>query len=217
VAPTRVHLVRHGEVEGAAERRFFGHTDAPLSVTGQAQAEALGALLEGEGLEAIYTSDLRRARESAAPLARRLGLAPVDVPELREMAMGRWEGLTLAQIEARDPDLAGRWLADPVAVPFPGGESLADLERRVMPAFLALVARHPGGRVAVVAHGGTNRVILARALGWPLDQALRVAQDYAGTSLVEYGPGPPTVLAVNRRVPGPAGLPPVESRLGGRS
>jgi len=208
-ASTWVYLVRHGEVEHAAEGRFFGHTDVPLSATGRRQVERLARELAEEPVEAVYASDLLRARHSAGPLAAARGLAPVLVPGLREVAMGRWEGLTFREIRTREPESAARWLADPVGFPFPDGESLADLRARIVPALTAILARHPGRRIAVVAHGGVNRVLLGEALGLPLANVLRLAQDYACWNLVEYGEGGAVLHALNRRVGRIAG-PPVE-------
>src|SRR3990170_383608 len=162
---TRVYLVRHGAVVGAETRRFIGHLDVPLSPAGQAQIRSLAARLEGVALDAVYTSDLRRTRESARILAEPLGLIPVELTELREFAMGRWEGLTAEEIRALDPQAFVRWIADVGRFQFPEGESLPDLEARAWPAFERIVAAHAGGAVAIVAHGGTNRMILCRALG----------------------------------------------------
>jgi broad specificity phosphatase PhoE len=197
-------------VEHAAEGRFFGHTDVALSATGRLQVEALAVQLASEKLDAIYASDLRRARDSAAPLAGARGLAPVVVPALREMAMGRWEGLTFREIRERDPEAVAAWFASLESFPFPGGESLQDLRARVMPALGEILARHAGGHVAVVAHGGTNRVIIAEALGLPLGNLLRLAQDYAGWSVIEYRPDVAVLHTLNRRVAGIASAPPVE-------
>jgi len=210
MAATWVYLMRHGEVEGAAEGRFFGHTDVPLSPTGIRQAEALARALAMEPIEAVYASDLRRARESATPLARARGLVPVVVPALREVAMGRWESLTFREIRDREPDALREWLADPVRFPFPDGENLEDLRVRIMPTLGAILARHEGRRVAVVAHGGSNRVVLAEALGMPLANALRLAQDYACLSLIEYRDRGAVVHSLNQRVTGIAGVEPVE-------
>ena len=185
MASTWVYLARHGEVLHAAEGRFFGHMDIALSPAGLAQA-ALGERLGAEPIEAVYASDLLRAQQSAAPLAAARRTGVMAVPPLREMAMGRWEGLTFAEIRAREPELCDRWLADPFAMPFPDGEGLADLQARALPAFRRVVERHAGRRIAVVAHGGTNRVILAEALGLPLGNIFRLAQDYAAWSLIEY-------------------------------
>jgi alpha-ribazole phosphatase len=212
---TWVYLARHGEVLRAAERRFVGHTDVALSPAGLAQVAALGGQLGGEPIGAIYASDLLRARQSAAPLGAARGVAVVTVPALREVAMGRWEGLTFAEIAAQDPARCARWLADPVTVPFPDGESLADLRARTLPVVHELLARHAGGVIAIVAHGGPNRVILAEALGLGLAGALRLAQDYAAWSLLEYRAGGAVLHALNRRPGGAPGLPPGEARRPG--
>lgn len=211
MASTWVYLIRHGEVEEAAQKRFFGHTDVALSPTGLRQVEALGRHLGREVIEAVYTSDLRRARQSGEPVAAARELVPLADAALREVAMGRWEGLTFQEIRARDPELIAAWLADPAAVAFPEGESLEALRARVMPALRSIVERHPGGRVAVVAHGGTNRVILAEALGLRLANSLRIAQDYACVNLIEYRRSSAVVHALNQLVAGVAAVPPVET------
>ncbi len=214
-ASTWVYLIRHGEVECAAEGRFFGPTDVALSAAGCLQVEALGRRLGTEAIAAVYSSDLRRARQSADPLAAARGVPPVAVPDLREVAMGRWEGLTFPEIRATEPDAAARWLADPVTFAFPEGESLADLRARVAPALGALVERHRGDRIAIVAHGGSNRVVLGEALGLPLQNVLRLAQDYACWNLIEYGRRGIVVHAVNQRLDGIGGAPPVETTARG--
>ena len=217
MASTWVYLARHGEVLHAAVGRFFGHTDIALSPAGQAQAAALGRRLAAEPIDAVYASDLARARESAAPLAAARGTDVVPVAPLREMAMGRWEGLTFAEIRAREPELCARWLADPFAMSFPDGEGVADLHARAVPALRDVVSRHAGCRIAVVGHGGTNRVILADALGLPLQNIFRLGQDYAAWSLIEYRDGEALVHALNQRLPDAPGAPPVESTLSRRS
>ena len=215
-ASTWVYLARHGEVVHAAEARFFGHTDVSLSPAGLVQAAALAECLRGEPIDAVYASDLLRARQSAAPLAAVRGTGVVTVPSLREIGMGRWEGLTFAEIRAQEPELCDRWLADPFAIPFPDGEGLPDLRARALPALRGLVERHTGGRIAIVAHGGTNRVILGEAMGLPLEKIMGLAQDYAGWSVIEYRDGDAVVHAVNQRPPGAPGAPPVESTLSPR-
>jgi broad specificity phosphatase PhoE len=102
------------------------------------------------------------------------------------MAMGRWEGLTAEEIGAREPDAFKAWMTRIGEFPFPEGESVTDLVGRAWPAFEQIVGLHPGERVAIVAHGGTNRAILCRALGLPLDRLLVFGQDYAGLSLLEW-------------------------------
>ena len=210
-ASTWVYLIRHGEVEGAAEGRFFGHTDVALSSIGREQVEVLGRRLGSEPIDAVYASDLLRARQSAAPLAVARRVAPLTVPALREVAMGRWEGLTFRQIRERDPESLRDWLADPTTFAFPGGENLEDLRAMIVPAVGDILARHAGRRLAVVAHGGSNRVLLAEALGLPLRNALRLAQDYACLNLIEYREQGAVLHRLNHRIAEVPSAPPVET------
>ena len=103
--------------------------------------------------------------------------------------MGEWDGLTAEQIRARDARAFEAWMADVGRFQFPGGESLPDLVARAVPAFEALVARHAGGRIAVVAHGGSNRAILCHALGLGPERLLALGQDYAALSVLERADG----------------------------
>jgi len=167
---------------------------------GRRQAEALARALGDAPIDAVYSSDLARARASAAPLAAARRVRPVLLPALREMALGRWEGWTFDEMQAREPEVVGLWLADPAAFVCPEGEGLEELRRRALPVLAAVVARHRGQRIAIVAHGGTNRVILGEALGVPLGEILRIGQDYGAWSLVEYGPDAAVVHAVNQGV-----------------
>jgi broad specificity phosphatase PhoE len=154
-------------------------------------------------LDAIYCSDLLRARRSAEILAAPHRLTPIPQPALREFAMGDWEGLTAEQIRDLDAVAFKAWMADVGRFQFPGGESLQDLEARVLPAFEAIVGRHPGGRVAVVAHGGSNRAILCHALGLGPAQLLALGQDYAALSVLERVGGRWTLRMLNYCEPCP--------------
>jgi len=196
---TWLYLIRHGEVVDAASRRFIGHVDVPLSTRGEAQCESLARELAGERFAAVYSSDLARARRSAEILSAPHGLSPVSIPALREMAMGRWEGLTADEIQAREPEAFSDWMSRIGEFPFPDGESLLDLERRAMPALTDLLERHRGRSLLVVAHGGTNRVILCRALGIPLEKIVTLGQDYAGLSVLEWKDGECVLHLLNQR------------------
>jgi len=190
-----VYLVRHGSVVGAETRRFIGHLDVPLSPLGERQMTALARRLAAIKLDAVYASDLQRARRSAEILAEPHGLTAVAVPGLREFALGRWEGLTVEQIRDLDAAALAVWTADVAGYRFPEGESLAQLTARAWPAFERIVAGHAGGSVAIVAHGGTNRMILCRALGLGVDRLLALGQDYASVSVLG-GPGERWTLRV---------------------
>jgi alpha-ribazole phosphatase len=183
--PTLIYLLRHGEVMHAETRRFIGHLDVPLSPRGERQCAAQGERLRGVPLSAIFASDLVRARRSGEIIGAPHGLAPVLVPALREMAMGRWDGLTAGEIQASEPSAFADWMARVGEFPFPGGESVPDLAARVWPAFDAIVASREGESIAVVGHGGTNRALLCLALGLPLARLLSFGQDYAALTVIE--------------------------------
>ena len=203
LSATTVCLVRHGSVVGAETRRFIGHLDVPLSSLGVAQIDALSRRLIGVAFDAIYCSDLERTRRSAEILAAPHALIPVRDPALREFAMGEWDGLTAEQIRVRDARAFEAWLADVGRFQFPGGESLPDLVARAVPAFEALVARHAGGTIAVVAHGGSNRAILCHALGLGPERLLALGQDYAALSVLERAGGHWSLRLLNHCEPLP--------------
>jgi probable phosphoglycerate mutase len=145
-------LVRHGETDWNADGRLQGHTDRPLNDFGRRQAGRLAEELAEEKLEAIYASDLSRARETAEIVGARLGLAVVLDPDLREKDWGTWEGLTAVERER---------------VEFAGEPTEAHKDR-VLGALKRIADRHPGGRVLVVTHGGSMRRVQTAALGMAL-------------------------------------------------
>jgi broad specificity phosphatase PhoE len=184
---TRIWIVRHGQTDWNAAGRFQGQSDTPLNAAGERQALAAGRRLRrlmhpngspaGSGrdaagrIEAIYTSDLQRARRTAeiihAELPSGEGLPLIAEPRLRELSFGEWEGLTYAQIEARQPEMLALWRKDLETHAPPGGETLLELAGRVQAALAGIVAAHPDGSVAVVAHGGPLQMLAALALGLP--------------------------------------------------
>jgi broad specificity phosphatase PhoE len=194
---TLIFLLRHGAVECWETRRFIGHLDVALSPLGEAQCRAQATRLSHEPLTAVFTSDLSRARRSGEIIGKPHRLRPVIVPALREMAMGRWEGLTAEQIRAREPSAFDDWMARVGEFPFPEGESVPDLAARAWPALGAIADGHPGQSVAVVAHGGTNRALICRALGVPLARLLGFGQDYAALSVLEHVAGRWTLHRLN--------------------
>ena len=194
-----IYLLRHGEVQGAETRRFIGHLDVPLSGVGERQCATPAARLRHVELAAVFSSDLVRSRRSAEIVGAPHGLTPTTVPALREMAMGRWEGLTAAEIRARDPDAFAAWMARVGEFPFPEGESVLDLVARAVPAFEAIAAAHAGRAVAIVAHGGTNRALLCHVFGLPLGRLLAFGQDYAALTVLAVGPRGWALRRLNER------------------
>lgn len=156
---TVVLLVRHGETSYHHENRYCGRTDLPLTGTGRRQAEALAGWAGTAGLDAVYSSTLRRAVDSAAPAARAAGVRPGTDARLVELDFGLAEGLTAAEMTERWPRERAAFVADPVAHPLPGGEDPVAAIQRSRAAVTELVARHPGGRVLVVCHSTLLRLL----------------------------------------------------------
>lgn len=183
---TRIHLIRHGEVEGAETRRYNGHGDVGLSPRGIAQYEALKPRFDGLRIGACYSSDLTRCVIGAEMLGAHLGVAPVRNRDLRELNIGIWERMSWTEIIEKYPVEWQARLDDIVNYRVPGGESLQDLNDRVMPVLHQIVRDHPGEEVLVVAHGGVNRVILLNAIGAPLTSFFNIEQQYCGYNIIDY-------------------------------
>lgn len=164
----RIYFIRHGETEWNVELRMQGHIDRPLNANGLAQAEALGLRFRPEGTAAIYSSDLWRARQTAAPLACALGLSVRHEPALRERNFGRCEGMTIGEIaQAFATEAEALESGDPEHVPL-GGESRRQHQERVLVCVDLLAQSHPGQTIVVVTHGGVLDVIYRRARHLPL-------------------------------------------------
>ena len=163
----RLLLVRHGETEWNSEQRYIGRTDLPLSEKGFQQAQALARRLKDEAVDVVYTSDYQRASQTASAIADVLQMPVREDKRLRELDFGRWEGLTLVDIQERYAETYANWIEDPQASP-PDGESLAHLQDRVSSLLGELLTHHPDDTVALVSHGGTFQILLLVALDIPL-------------------------------------------------
>jgi len=186
---TRILLARHGETEWNATRRVQGWTDIPLSEKGHAQAEALAHRLSRTPLAAVYSSDLSRAAQTAAPAAARQGLTVQAVPELREKGFGAWEGLTQADLERDYPNLWHRYhVARDLEALVPGGETWPQVQERLSAALRRILAAHPGSEetVLLVGHGGSGRMVILEALGASLPTLLRLHLDNASLSRLDF-------------------------------
>jgi probable phosphoglycerate mutase len=166
---TTVLLVRHGESAPAVPGQPFplrdGHGDPPLDPVGEQQAELLGERLRHERVDAIYVTSLQRTHQTAAPLARRLGLEITEEPDLREVYLGDWEGGEFRiRAAAGDPVFRKIWEEERWDV-IPGGEPQDAFDERVWRGLQRIVAAHPDQRVMVVAHGGVIGQLLHRVTG----------------------------------------------------
>ncbi len=185
-ARTRIHLIRHGQVEGHQEKRYNGQGEVPLTETGRRQFEQLAERLQGERLAAVYSSDLSRCLLGAKTIAGPHGLVPEARREFREICMGAWEGITWKELQASYPEQWRARIDDLVRYRAPQGENLLDVAARVRPALAELVSRHRGEEIALIGHGGINRVILLDAVGAPLDRLFSFEQNYGCLNIIDY-------------------------------
>src|SRR6185436_6909169 len=162
---TRLVLIRHAEPEASVHGRVYGALDVALSKRGLHEAKKLASTVRGLALDAVYASPLRRAVETAIPLARERGLELTLHEGLREVDFGELEGRTYEEIGEDHADLFRAWATNPSAIRFPGGEDYVGLKARVLTAVEEIRERTTSA--AIVAHGGVNRVVLADALGLP--------------------------------------------------
>ena len=196
--PTTTVLLRHGDTQLSPEHRFCGLRDLPLSANGTRQAKAAaGRLASGAPIDAVVSSPLRRAVDTAVIAATELGLTPVTDADLRETDFGDWDGFTLEEVQQRWPAAVAAWRRDPEQAP-PGGESFADTSRRVDRACDRLLRDHSGQTVLVVSHVTPIKIMLCRALGVPLSTLYRL---YLGSACLNeiqwYGRGFAAVHRVN--------------------
>jgi broad specificity phosphatase PhoE len=183
----RVYLVRHGETDWNIERRCQGFSDIPLNETGRRQAKAIAQYLSAAPIEAVYSSTLGRAYETASAVARHHSLEVRTSDAFRELNQGEFEGLRLGEMTQRYGDFLKRWLEDPADLKLPGGESLREVQDRAWAALEGVVETHPKGTVAIVGHNLCNAAVLCRVLNLHLSDFRRIHQDVAGINLLEFG------------------------------
>jgi broad specificity phosphatase PhoE len=194
---TDLFLIRHGEVEDGYHRVFGGRIDMELSPRGRDQARALGAHLRTRPLDAIYSSPMQRARQTAECVADHRPQPVVTLDELREVDFGAWTGLTFQQVFERYQARAFEWLHHLERGTMAGAESGADLRARIGPPLRRILSQHDGRPVAVVAHGGVVRVILSLLLELPLSKMSCFEVDYASVTWVEIRPHKTEVQLLN--------------------
>ncbi len=196
---TRLILVRHGETELTAQRRYSGRGDAPLSARGQAQSRATASRVAGLGpIAGVVTSPLQRCVDLAERIAVEAGGVPLQVePDLVECDFGEWEGLTFADVRKRWPDQLDAWLGSPSTAP-PGGESFDAVDTRVVGVVGGLLAAFEAQRIVVVSHVTPIKLILRDALAAGAALLHRLYLDPAGISIVDIWPdGGVAVRTVN--------------------
>ena len=198
-APTRLLLLRHGQTELSTQRRYSGRGNPALTDVGRRQADAAALYLAGKGgIDAVITSPLQRAYDTAAAAAKALGLDVTVDDDLIETDFGGWEGLTFGEAAERDPDLHRQWLRDTSVQP-PGGESFDSVAERVRRAQARIVNEHGGETVLVVSHVTPIKTLLRSALDAGPGILYRLHLDLASLSIAEFYPdGVASVRLVNQ-------------------
>jgi probable phosphoglycerate mutase len=165
--PRRLVLLRHGRTAWNATGRAQGHADVELDETGHAQAAAVAPWLAGFAPVALWSSDLGRARQTAAYVEKETGLEARFDPRLREFDVGERTGMTMAEFAARLPDEHAAWRRDRRAV-LPGAEEAAEVLARTLPAYGEVAeGLGPGETAIVVTHGAALKASVLELLGWP--------------------------------------------------
>ena len=185
---TRLCIVRHGETAWNAEHRVQGQLDVPLNAIGQAQALAASKVLAQEKFDAIYSSDLSRARQTAEPTASFHSLEILIEKDLRERHYGIFERLTYAEVKVRYPEDYARFEARDPEYAFRTGESLKDFSARSISVISRIAATHPGKSILVFTHGGVLDKLYRFITGLPLSAERDFGIPNAGLNRIEVTP-----------------------------
>lgn len=182
---SRLLLARHGNTKGNSAERFWGQTDVELSANGIWQAQRLADRLAEEKIDSVYTSTLSRASATAEIIASCHQMEVITCPELLEINFGHVEGLTFNEIGERYPELVKAWPTRDISLRFPEGESINDLDHRVMKFYDRLQKHAPEETVLVVAHSGVLRLLICHLLKIDIWHWRQLRTDLASLSIVE--------------------------------
>ena len=185
-APTRLYLFRHGKVDKVRFPGLYGQLDATLSEEGVRQSHNAAARLADVRLDAVYASDLERAVYLARLIADEHNLPLETFPEFRERHFGEWQNKTWDEIETECPDLMRQYQNDYATFVVPGGENFLTVQQRILGRLDQVLERHQHGVIALAAHAGCNRVIIADALGLELEKIFNIWQDPACMNIIDY-------------------------------
>lgn len=194
--PTWLYLVRHGATEANERVPYIlqgNALDLPLSAQGEREARALATFLKRLPVSRVYSSTMRRARQTAEAIGTSLGIEPLVAEDLHECDVGIWEGLDWGTIAREYPQEHRRFVDDPGNNPYMGGESYGQVLLRSRPAIERLLVAHQGESIVVVAHNVVNRGLLAGMLGLELRLAPTIPQGNGCVNLVKYTPPTPSV------------------------
>lgn len=194
----KVVFIRHGQTEWNVSGRYQGQSDVALSQEGIRQAEKLAGRFPVAAVDAVYSSDLERARVTAEKVAEKFGLPVQAEPAFRELSFGDWEGLTYEQIVDTWADAMENFFRHPDILQIPRGESFSEVHQRAMKRLRELLGQHEGQTIVIVAHGAVLRTMLADALHMPLRYLWSIRQFNTAVNIVCYdAAGNPVVELLN--------------------
>lgn len=185
----RIYLIRHGRTEWNETRRLQGQEDTDLSEEGRRQALRLATYFQDETVDAVYSSDLKRALKTARTLASPHGLEVHVNPGLREIHMGRWQGYTWEEVGQKFPKEQKAWLQNPYSNGPEGGENLQQVGDRTWKAFHSITSQFEEGHIALVSHGLVIGSLLCRFLGRPLAHWKELCPGNTGIATIEVNDG----------------------------
>jgi broad specificity phosphatase PhoE len=183
---TQVHLVRHGQTAWNAELIFRGRRDIELNERGQKEASAIAGALRDKNPDAIYSSPLTRAVETARPLATLLHREITPIQGLTDISYGDWEGVPYHEIKKRYPDILTTWEQEPDLVRFPHGETLDEVKERSYGVLRELAEKHANESILIVSHRVVNKVLLCAVLGLSTAHFWNIKQDTGCINVLEY-------------------------------
>lgn len=187
-SPTRLYLIRHGEVEERYHRIFGGRIDMNLSSVGHQQAAALAGYLKNQPLNAVYASPMKRVQQTYSPYVNAGGHAPQTMDDLREVDFGDWTGLGWPEVHERFGKHATDWLEHLEHGGIPNAETAHGYRARVQPCLRHVLGEHPSEHVAMFCHGGVVRQMLSIMLDLPLSKMKMFEVDYASVTVVDWEP-----------------------------
>ena len=186
---TSIYLVRHGQTAWNKEEIFRGRTDVPLDETGLKQAELAGEYFKGMEIDAIYSSPLSRALQTAQKIAQFHNLKVQPLDGIIDMSFGNWEGRAHQEIREKDSKTYRQWVEEPHLVRLPGGESLDDVRVRAIAALEEVIRNHPEKTLVLVSHRVICKVLICAILGLDNSHFWQITQDTTAINLIQYRNG----------------------------
>lgn len=193
----RIFLIRHGLTMWNHEFRYQGHTDIELSNEGRVQAQALQKRLEQEKISAIFSSDLKRAVETAKIINQRHNLEITINPLFKEINFGVWEGLTYKDLQVRYPEQLKVWIDTPHLLKLDRGETFEQLRDRAVQGVQEVLSLHQEGNIVIVSHGGTIASLICGLLHEPLIRIWEYKQKNAALNILQIKHDDVTIEILN--------------------